>query len=122
MMFSFIQSNYMGFGSGVVVPGTGISLQNRGAGFSARRRATRTRSARASARSRPSSRASSRATAQPVMSFGVMGGNMQPQGHVQMVVRLVDYNQNPQACSDAPRWIVNTDFSVSVEESACARR
>ena len=48
---------------------------------------------------------------QPVMSFGVMGGNMQPQGHMQMITRLVDYNQNPQACSDAPRWIVNPDFT-----------
>jgi gamma-glutamyltranspeptidase/glutathione hydrolase len=51
------------------------------------------------------------------MSFGVMGGSMQPQGHIQMVVRLVDYNQNPQACSDAPRWIVNADFSVSLEDA-----
>ena len=99
MMLSFIQSNYMGFGSGVVVPGTGISMQNRGARLHARSAGTRTRSARASARSTRSSRASSRATAQPVMSFGVMGGNMQSQGHVQMVTRLVDYNQNPQACS-----------------------
>ena len=52
----------------------------------------------------------------PLMSFGVMGGNMQPQGHVQMVVRLIDYRQNPQACSDAARWIVNADFSVCLEE------
>jgi len=41
---------------------------------------------------------------------------MQPQGHIQMVIRLVDYNQNPQACTDAPRWIVNRDFTVSVED------
>src|SRR5262249_13867211 len=53
----------------------------------------------------------------PVMSFGVMGGNMQSQGHVQMVTRVVDYNQNPQSCSDGPRWIVNNDFTVSVEEA-----
>jgi gamma-glutamyltranspeptidase/glutathione hydrolase len=49
-----------------------------------------------------------------------MGGNMQPQGHLQMVTRLVDYNQNPQACSDAPRWIVNTDSTISVEEAVPA--
>jgi gamma-glutamyltranspeptidase/glutathione hydrolase len=52
----------------------------------------------------------------PVMSFGVMGGMMQPQGHLQMVVRLVDYNQNPQACTDAPRWIVNPDYTICVED------
>jgi gamma-glutamyltranspeptidase/glutathione hydrolase len=51
----------------------------------------------------------------PVMSFGVMGGAMQPQGQVQMVVRLADYRQNPQSCSDAPRWIVNPDSTVSLE-------
>jgi gamma-glutamyltranspeptidase/glutathione hydrolase len=45
-----------------------------------------------------------------------MGGMMQPQGHLQMVVRLVDYHQNPQACSDAARWIVNPDYSISVED------
>src|SRR6266478_9066512 len=48
--------------------------------------------------------------------FGVMGGNMQPQGHIQMIIRLVEYNQNPQACSDAPRWIINEDYSVSLED------
>ena len=42
---------------------------------------------------------------------------MQAQGHVQMVTRLVDYQQNPQSCSDGPRWIVNTDFTVSVEDA-----
>ena len=115
MMLSFIQSNYMGFGSGIVVPGTGISLQNRGAGFSLapghpnlvgpRKRPFQTIIPGFLTRN-----------GQPVMSFGVMGGNMQAQGHVQIVVRLVDYNQNPQACSDGARWIVNTDFTVSVED------
>jgi gamma-glutamyltranspeptidase/glutathione hydrolase len=115
MMLSFIQSNYMGFGSGVVVPGTGISLQNRGAGFvleaghanlvGPRKRPFHTIIPGFLTRG-----------GQPVMSFGVMGGNMQPQGHLQMIVRLVDYNQNPQACSDAARWIVNHDWTVSVED------
>lgn len=120
MMLSFIQSNYMGFGSGVVVPGTGISLQNRGAGFSLetghpnevgpRKRPFQTIIPGFLTRG-----------GQPVMSFGVMGGNMQPQGHIQMITRLVDYNQNPQSCTDAPRWIVNNDFSVSVEDRVPAR-
>jgi len=52
---------------------------------------------------------------QPLMSFGVMGGNMQPQGHVQMMVRIFDYGQNPQAACDAPRWMLNQDSSVNFE-------
>ena len=119
MMFSYIQSNYMGFGSGVVVPGTGISLQNRGAGFSL--------NAGHPNQVGPSKRPFHTIIpgfltreGQPVMSFGVMGGNMQPQGHIQMITRLVDYNQNPQACTDAPRWVVNADFSVSFEDTVPA--
>ena len=50
------------------------------------------------------------------MSFGVMGGPMQAQGHVQMVLRLVDYGQNPQAAVDAPRWQVLKGRSVAIEE------
>jgi gamma-glutamyltranspeptidase/glutathione hydrolase len=114
MMVSYIQSNYMGFGSGVVVPGTGISMQNRGAGFSLKP-------------GHPNLVGPGKRPFQtiipgfltkdgkPVMSFGVMGGQMQPQGHTQMVTRIVDYHQNPQAASDGPRWIVNNDFSVSFE-------
>ncbi len=115
MMLSFIQSNYQGFGSGIVVPGTGISLNNRAHGFSLE-------SGHANEVG-PSKRPFNTIipgfltrNGEPVMSFGVMGGNMQAQGHVQMVTRLVDYGQNPQACSDAPRWIVNTDYSVSFED------
>jgi gamma-glutamyltranspeptidase/glutathione hydrolase len=114
MMVSYIQSNYMGFGSGVVVPGTGISMQNRGAGFSLKpghpnlvgpgKRPFQTIIPGFLTRD-----------GQPVMSFGVMGGQMQPQGHLQMVTRIVDWRQNPQAASDGPRWIVNNDFSVSFE-------
>ncbi len=115
MMLSFIQSNYMGFGSGIVVPGTGISLQNRGAGFSL----TPGHPNQVGPRKRPFQTIIPgflTRGGQPVMSFGVMGGNMQPQGHLQMVTRLVDYQQNPQSCTDGPRWIVNTDFSVSLED------
>jgi gamma-glutamyltranspeptidase/glutathione hydrolase len=116
MMLSYIQSNYMGFGSGIVVPGTGISMQNRGAGFSL----TPGHPNLVGPRKRPFQTIIPgflTRNGQPVMSFGVMGGNMQAQGHVQMVTRLVDYNQNPQACSDGPRWIVNPDFSVSIEDA-----
>jgi gamma-glutamyltranspeptidase/glutathione hydrolase len=119
MMLSFIQSNYMGFGSGIVVPGTGISMQNRGAGFSLKKGHPN----EVGPRKRPFQTIIPgflTRGGQPVMSFGVMGGNMQPQGHVQMVTRLVDYNQNPQSCSDAPRWIVNQDYSLSLEEAVPA--
>lgn len=51
----------------------------------------------------------------PVMSFGVMGGDMQPQGHLQTLVRMLDYRQQPQAACDAPRWKVNRDFTLDVE-------
>ena len=115
MMLSLIQSNYQGFGSGVVVPGTGISLNNRGFGFSLEAGHPN----QVAPRKRPFNTIIPgflTRNGAPVMSFGVMGGNMQAQGHVQMVTRLVDYQQNPQACSDAPRWHVNPDYSVSVEE------
>jgi len=119
MMLSFIQSNYMGFGSGVVVPGTGIALQNRGAGFSLKPGHPNI----VGPRKRPFHTIIPgflTRNGQPVMSFGVMGGNMQPQGHLQVIVRLVDYNQNPQACSDAVRWIVNHDYTLSVEDRMSA--
>jgi gamma-glutamyltranspeptidase/glutathione hydrolase len=114
MMLSYIQSNYQGFGSGVVVPGTGISMQNRGYGFTLRKGHAN----EVGPRKRPFQTIIPgflTHDGQPVMSFGLMGGNMQSQGHVQLTVRLVDYRQNPQACADAPRWIVNQDFSVSLE-------
>ncbi|QJR12352.1 Glutathione hydrolase-like YwrD proenzyme [Usitatibacter rugosus] len=115
MMVSLIQSNYMGFGSGVVVPGTGISLQNRGAGF----KLVAGHANEVGPRKRPYHTIIPGFLTRdgvPVMSFGVMGGMMQPQGHLQMVVRLVDYHQNPQACTDAPRWIVNPDYTICVED------
>jgi gamma-glutamyltranspeptidase/glutathione hydrolase len=54
---------------------------------------------------------------EPVMSFGVMGGFMQAQGHLQMVLRRVDHGQNPQAMIDAPRWRVDAGTVVSMEEA-----
>jgi gamma-glutamyltranspeptidase/glutathione hydrolase len=103
MMVSFIQSNYMGFGSGVVVPGYGLSLQNRGHGF--------TLDPSSDNLVGPGKRpfhtiipAFLTKDGQPVMSYGVMGGDMQPQGHLQTLVRMLDYQQHPQAACDAPRW------------------
>jgi gamma-glutamyltranspeptidase/glutathione hydrolase len=49
------------------------------------------------------------------MSFGVMGANMQPQGHMQTLVRMLDYQQNPQAACDAPRWRYNAGLEINVE-------
>ncbi|ODU09187.1 MAG: gamma-glutamyltransferase [Rubrivivax sp. SCN 71-131] len=106
MMVSLIQSNYMGFGSGVVVPGWGISLQNRGHGF--------TRQAGRENQVGPGKRpfhtiipAFLMKDGQPQMSFGIMGGDMQPQAHMQTLVRMLDYRQQPQAACDAPRWRYN---------------
>ena len=53
----------------------------------------------------------------PQMSFGVMGGDMQPQGHLQTLLRMLVYQQQPQAACDGPRWKVNRDFSLDVEAS-----
>ncbi len=116
MMVSFIQSNYMGFGSGVVVPDTAISLQNRGVGFSMDPQSPNV----VEGGKRPFhtiipgflSR-----DGKPVMSFGVMGGDMQPQGHMQTLIRMIDYDQQPQAACCAPRWKVNRDFTLDVESS-----
>ena len=103
MMVSFIQSNYMGFGSGVVVPGYGLSLQNRGHGFTL----DPTSDNLVGPGKRPFHTiipAFLTKDGQPVMSYGVMGGDMQPQGHLQTLVRMLDYQQHPQAACDAPRW------------------
>ena len=115
MMVSFIQSNYMGFGSGIVVPGTGISLQNRGYGFSLEQgHANQVGPAK-----RPSHTIipafAMHADGTPQMAFGVMGGPMQSQGHVQMALRVLHYGQNPQAAADAPRWRVTGGRQVAVE-------
>jgi gamma-glutamyltranspeptidase/glutathione hydrolase len=113
-MVSLIQSNYLGFGSGIVIPGTGISMQNRGHGFVL----TEGHPNCVAGAKRPYHTiipAFVTRAGQPLMSFGVMGGHMQPQGHVQMMVRLFDYHQNPQTAIDAPRWMVDQDGGIALE-------
>ncbi|KAM3106364.1 gamma-glutamyltransferase family protein [Phormidesmis sp. 146-20] len=113
---SLIQSNYMGFGSGILIPDTGIALQNRATGFTL-------------ALGHPNQVAPGKRPfhtiipgflsreGQPLGAFGVMGGPMQPQGHLQMVINLVDYGLNPQAALDAPRWRWLSDDRVLLEPS-----
>ena len=117
MMVSLIQSNYMGFGSGIVVPGTGISMQNRGTGFSLEP-------------GHPNLVGGGKRpfhtiipgfitkNGAPYASFGVMGGPIQPQAHLQTIVRLIDYRLNPQAILDAPRWKVSGGLSIDLEAEA----
>ena len=111
MMVSYIQSNYMGFGSGVVVPGTGIALQNRAACFTLepghRNEAAGGKRPRHTIIPGFLTRGGA-----PVGPFGVMGGEMQPQGHLQVVSSMVDYGLNPQSALDAPRWRVVPDGVV----------
>ena len=119
MMVSFIQSNYMGFGSGCVEPNFGISLQNRGHGFSVNANGLNPANLVAPGK-RPFHTiipAFLTKDGQPVMSFGVMGANMQPQGHMQTLVRMIDYGQSPQAACDAPRWRYNEGLEINVEAS-----
>ena len=114
-MVSMIQSNYLpGFGSGVVVPTTGISLQSRGSGFVT----TPGHPNQVGPRKRPYHTIIPGFLTRdgvPVMSFGVMGGDMQPQGHVQVVSRIVDHGQNPQAACDGPRFRWARGLDVNCE-------
>ncbi len=115
-MVSYIQSNYMGFGSGVVIPGTGISLNNRGANFYL-----------------DPSMANCLGPAKksyhtiipgflmkegrPVGPFGIMGGFMQPQAHLQVLLSAIDHHLNPQDALDKPRWMWTGGKTIEVEQS-----
>ncbi len=117
MMVSLIQSNYHGFGSGIVVPGTGIALHNRGLGFTLEE-------------GHPNEYAPGKRPfhtiipafltrgGRPVGPFGVMGAPMQPQGHIQVVVGTLDHGLNPQAVLDAPRWRVLDGLDAVIEPGA----
>jgi gamma-glutamyltranspeptidase/glutathione hydrolase len=115
MMVSMMQSNNVAFGSGVVVPGTGISLHDRGAAFAA----APGHPNRVGPRKRPYHTIIPGFVMKdgaPVMNLGCMGGPMQPQGQTQLMVRIADYRQNPQAACDGPRFRWLQDLQVGVED------
>jgi gamma-glutamyltranspeptidase/glutathione hydrolase len=114
-MVSFICSIYEYFGSGIVIPGTGFILQNRGAGFNM--------DPNSPDRIGPNKRPFHTIIpgfvtrdSEPWLSFGVMGGSMQPQGQVQVFLNLVDFGMDLQQAIGAPRFRHFDGTNVAIEE------
>ncbi len=127
-MVSYIQSNYINFGSGLVVPHTGIALQSRGVDFSMNPLNANCLE--------PGKRSYHTIIpgfitkgGEAVGSFGVTGAYMQPQGHVQVVMDMLDFGMNPQEALDAPRWqwikankvAIETHFSKDMAKKLCEK-
>jgi gamma-glutamyltranspeptidase/glutathione hydrolase len=127
-MVSFINSLYSAFGSGVVTPGTGFALQNRGSGFTLEEGQANTVApgklpfhtiipAFVTRTSRPTGVSRESRGEEPWLSFGVMGGAMQPQGHVQVLLNLVEFDMDLQAAVDAARFRHLSGLRVAIEAS-----
>ena len=127
-MVSYIQSNYMGFGSGIVLEGYGVSLQNRGADFSLNpHKANALEPHKKSYHTIIPGFLTKDGKA--IGPFGVMGGYMQPQGHLQVLMNLINFGLNPQMALDAPRWqwlegkrvTVEPEFPKELVQQLCDR-
>lgn len=115
-MVSFIQSNYTAFGSGIVIPETGIALHNRGANFSLDKDSNNF----IAPRKKPYHTIMPGflcKDGKPLAAFGVMGAFMQPQGHLQILTNMIDDNANPQASLDKPRWQWVGNKTVEIENN-----
>ncbi len=113
-MISFINSIYSAFGSGVVIPGTGFALQNRGGGFTLEDGHPN----QAGPRKRPFHTLIPGFVTKdgaPWMTFGLMGGSMQPQGHTQMLLNILVFGMDLQAAIDAPRFRHQSGYDVLIE-------